>query len=151
MTAVHVRLPNLDALGAVTCSLGGHITPATAVSNGGYLDAGWETEGGIIMYFDVQDVWDGDLGAKVIRFRAILGTLEDPATGSAASGLSSYPSLTEPDTVAKGGEKHRFVQGVGMGKRSEIDIKIALKAAGEKIESVQLQGNAVKRRYSGWR
>ena len=46
------------------------------------------------MYFRVRDVRDNELQKHVVRSRMVNGTLEDPATGSAASGLACYLTLT---------------------------------------------------------
>lgn len=60
---------------------------------------------------------DPQTGANTIRTRTILGSLEDPATGSVASGLAAYLSLME----GKPGQyKYNIVSGVEMGRRSEI-------------------------------
>ncbi|KAL4976553.1 hypothetical protein BDW66DRAFT_50406 [Aspergillus desertorum] len=132
MSQLLVELPSLEALGAVTTAYGGQEASSS------YLDAGWD-EGMVTTYFYVRDVEDKLLGRKVIRTRTILGNLEDPATGSAASGLTAYLSLKE-------GKVGRFVydvvQGVEMGRRSEIGLEVV---TGEKgIESLELRGSAVK-------
>ena len=69
------------------------------------------------------------------------GSREDPATGSAASALSSYLALTEP-----GARQRVFLltQGVEMGRRSEIGVHITLNEAGDQVEEVVLSGTAVK-------
>lgn len=132
MSQLLVELPSLEALGAVTTANGGQEASSS------YLDAGWD-EGMVTTYFYVKDVKDELLGRNVIRTRTILGNLEDPATGSAASGLTAYLSLKE-------GRVGRFVydivQGVEMGRRSEIGLEVV---TGEKgIESLELRGSAVK-------
>lgn len=132
MTQVHVELSSLSALQAVTTAAGGETLSA---ADSAYLDEGWRT-GLVIFYFFVRDVVDAG-GRSVIRTRAILGNLEDPATGSAASGLACYLSLT----AGKPGEHlYDIVQGVEMGRRSEIGIGVTVN---EKIESVELKGSAV--------
>ncbi|RDW67127.1 PhzF family phenazine biosynthesis protein [Aspergillus mulundensis] len=132
MSQLLVELPSLEALAAVTTAYGGQ--PASSL----YLDAGWD-EGMVATYFYVRNVEDEVLGRKVIRTRTILGNLEDPATGSAASGLTAYLSLRE-------GRAGRFVydvvQGVEMGRRSEIGLEVV---TGEKgIVRLELRGSAVK-------
>ncbi|KAL2866845.1 PhzF family phenazine biosynthesis protein [Aspergillus lucknowensis] len=131
MSQLLVELPSLEALAAVTT--------AAQRPNASYLDQGWE-EGLITTYFYVRGVKDEKLGKEVIRTRTILGNEEDPATGSAASGLTAYLSLTEGRT---GEFKYDIVQGVEMGRRSEIGVDIVVKEAG-KIESLVLKGSAVK-------
>lgn len=132
MNQLLVELPSLEALDAVTTAYGGK----TADSS--YLDAGWG-EGLLVTYFYVRDVLDEALGRKVVRTRATIGTLEDPATGSAAGGLAACLSLKE-------GRAGRFVydvvQGVEMGRRSEIGVGVVTGDKG--IESLELRGSAVK-------
>jgi PhzF family phenazine biosynthesis protein len=71
----------------------------------------------------------------------IEGPLEDPATGSAASDLVAYLSLNE----GKAGEtlQYELVQGVEMGRRSEIFIDVVMAKNGG-IETVYLEGGAVQ-------
>ena len=133
MSQVHVELPCLSALEQVTTTVGGEM-PSNK-----YLDKGWEL-GLVLFYFYVRDVSDKQSGKKVIRTRSIVGNLEDPATGSAASGLVSYLTLTSP----QGSETYDYeiVQGVEMGRRSEIGLAVDRGAHG--IERVELGGAAVK-------
>ncbi|RJE27398.1 phenazine biosynthesis protein [Aspergillus sclerotialis] len=136
MSQVHVELPSLSAMEAVTTAAGGEILYGDKCM---YLDEGWRN-GLVILYFYVRDVADPQSGKKVIRTRAILGNLEDPATGSAASGLASYLSLME----GRAGEyQYDIVQGVEMGRRSEIGIGVTVNGE-TKIETVELKGSAVK-------
>ena len=80
-------------------------------------------------------------GVVRLRTRMILGSLEDPATGSAASDLAAYLSLME------GGSretlKYEIVQGVEMGRRSEILIEIDL-TQDRAISELYLEGGAVE-------
>lgn len=138
MSQIHVELPSLEALAAVTSSTGGEF-----VRGESYLDDGWH-DGLIVIYFYVRNVQDASTGNKVIRTRMYLGNEEDPATGSAASGLAAYLSLTDPDIVKKGGANFEFVQGVEIGRRSDIGVGVALREGGKEIESVELKGAAVK-------
>ncbi|KAL3475310.1 hypothetical protein BJX99DRAFT_230033 [Aspergillus californicus] len=133
MSQLLVELPSLEALGAVTTANGGKKASSL------YLDEGW-AEGMVATYFYVRDVEDEKLGRKAIRTRTILGNLEDPATGSAASGLAAYLSLSEGKT---GAFVYDFVQGVEMGRRSEIGVEVVIGEAG-KIESLVLKGSAVR-------
>ncbi|EAS29883.3 PhzF family phenazine biosynthesis protein [Coccidioides immitis RS] len=139
MSAVHVRLPSLEALGKITTPTGGYLIPAANPAGGGYLDEGWDVLGHVAIYFRVHDVWDEKLQKNVIRSRMLAGTLEDPATGSACSGMCSYLSLTEGKSAT-----YQVVQGQEMGQRSEIAVRVELKDGMKEIQSVQLQGNAVK-------
>lgn len=141
MTAVHVQLPSLEALNAVTTATGGREIPATSSATGGYLDPGWDVPGHVSVYFHVRDVWDDELQKKVIRSRMVAGILEDPATGSAASGLAAYLALTN---VEKKGGAYTIVQGVEMGQRSEIGVQVFVEETGIGIREIKLQGKAVK-------
>lgn len=133
MAQVHAELPSLSALQAVTTAAGGEVLSAAETT---YLDEGWRS-GLVIFYFFVRGVHDSP-GRSVIRTRAILGNLEDPATGSAASGLAAYLSLT----AGQPGEfLYDIVQGVEMGRRSEIGIGVKVKE--DVIERVELRGSAV--------
>jgi PhzF family phenazine biosynthesis protein len=133
MSQLFIELPSLEALAAVAPASGGELVSDE------YLDEGWK--GGLIcVYFFVRGVEDSALKQKVIRSRMMLGTLEDPATGSAASGLAAYLALTE----GKAGETvdYHVVQGVEMGRRSDIGVKVTLD--GERaVHEVVLTGTAV--------
>ncbi|KAJ5895401.1 hypothetical protein N7495_007092 [Penicillium taxi] len=132
MNQILVELPSLEALAAVTLSAGSIGVDA--------LDEGWRL-GHVCLYFFVRDVDDEITKKKIIRTRAIENTMEDPATGSAASGLTSYLTLIE----GQAGKQHRYslVQGVEMGRRSEIGVNVTLNAD-KKIEQVELTGTAVQ-------
>ena len=133
MSQLFIELPSLEALAAVTPATGGELVSTD------YLDEGWKA-GLICVYFIVRDVEDSVTKKKVIRSRTILGTLEDPATGSAASGLAAYLTLTE----GKGGQNYQYhvVQGVEMGRRSDIGVEATL-SGDKEIEQVVLTGTAV--------
>ena len=68
------------------------------------------------------------------------GPIEDPATGSAASALTAYLSITE----GKPGEtmSYTVTQGVEMGRRSDIRVQVVLKEDG--IDEVILGGGMVR-------
>lgn len=133
MSQVHVELPSLEALAAVTTSAGGEVISV----HGPYLDEGWRS-GHCVLYFYVRNVEDALLKTRVIRTRMILGNEEDAATGSAASGLVAYLSLTKEPP---GRHTYDIVQGVEMGRRSQIGIDITTDH--EKVESLELKGAAV--------
>lgn len=141
MTQMHVQLPNLEALAAVGPAAGGETVSDAAVTKGGYLDEGWDGRGLAVIYFHVRDVPDG-AGKTVIRTRMFAGSVEDPATGSAASGLGVYLALTD----SAGKDRHDFdiVQGVEMGRRSDIGLQVVLKSDGSGVDSVELSGSSVK-------
>lgn len=137
LSQTFIELPSLEALAAVTTASGGELF---SVKNEAYLDEGWRS-GLICVYFFVRDVDDAVMGQKVIRSRMMLGGFEDPATGSSASGLAAYLALTE----GRAGEEYKYhvVQGIEMGRRSDIGVVAALDADG-KIEMVELTGTAVQ-------
>ncbi|KAJ5631652.1 uncharacterized protein N7484_011752 [Penicillium longicatenatum] len=136
MSQTFIELPSLEALAAVPLAAGGQLVPV----QGNYLDEGWRS-GLICVYFFVRDVEDSVMNQKVIRTRMMLGGLEDPATGSSASGLAAYLTLTE----GQAGKEHRyhFVQGVEMNRRSDIGVNVTLDG-NRKIEQVVLTGTAVQ-------
>lgn len=135
MSQVFIELPTLEALSAVSRATGGDLVPVSE-----HLDAGWQS-GLICVYFFVRDVDDDATGQKVIRTRMMVGALEDPATGSSASGLAAWLALTE----GRAGEEYRrhFVQGVEMGRRSDIGVNVKVDGEGG-IAEVELTGSAVR-------
>ena len=134
MSQILVQLPSLEALAAVT-------TSAEHIAADAYHDKGWEG-GHTSTYFFVRNVHDKVLNREVTRTRMITGPEEDAATGSAASGLSSYLTLSE-ETGRAGLHKYDVVQGVEMGRRSEIGVDVGLGGDGG-ILSVELVGSAVE-------
>lgn len=135
MTQVHVELPSLEVLECIKPALGGEWIPGDEK----YLDEGWASHH-LLFYFFVRNVDDEALGRKVVRSRAITGQLEDPATGSAASGLGAYLSL---QSGTPGIHEFHIVQGVELGRRSDIRVRVAL---GEDLRPihVDLSGSAVE-------
>ncbi|KAF3033020.1 hypothetical protein E8E12_000986 [Didymella heteroderae] len=131
MTFVLVELESVEALAKV--SLAGKSVQIDG------LDQGWN-ETFIGTYFYVRTGKSAS-GATQVRTRMIEGPLEDPATGSAASDLVAYLSLNE----GKAGEtlQYELVQGVEMGRRSEISIDVVMAKDGG-IETVYLEGGAVQ-------
>ncbi|KAJ7100755.1 hypothetical protein B0H15DRAFT_460237 [Mycena belliarum] len=75
----------------------------------------------------------------VLRVRMFDGTMEDPATGSAASTLGGWLALR------RGPGRHTFdlVQGVEMGRRSQIRVVVDVGADGA-IRDIALEGVAVQ-------
>lgn len=131
MTFVLVELESVEALGKV--SLAGQSVEIDG------LDQGWDKTF-VGTYFYVR-TGKSKSGATQVRTRMIEGPLEDPATGSAASDLVAYLSLNE----GKAGEtlSYELVQGVEMGRRSEIFIDVVMAKDGG-IETVYLEGGAVQ-------
>jgi predicted PhzF superfamily epimerase YddE/YHI9 len=110
MTFVLVELDDLEALRLVSLA-GGSLTI-------GDLDSGW-SETFMGAYFFVR-TGNSHAGAATVQARMIEGPLEDPATGSAASALTAYLSLKEG--IPGGSLGYELIQGVEMGRRSEIHI-----------------------------
>ncbi|KAF9889618.1 hypothetical protein FE257_007126 [Aspergillus nanangensis] len=146
MSQIHVQLPNLEALAATERPVGGEVVPCTASSAGGYLDDGWEGNGLLLPYFYVPGVDDATTGKSVIRTRMFLRNEEDPATGSAASGLAAYLTLTSTEFASKTQFDYHMVQGVEMGRRSDIGLAVTLgDDKGERrIAAVELSGQSVQ-------
>lgn len=131
MTFALIELESIEALGLVS------LASASLVVDG--LDEGWNKTF-IGTYFFVR-TGKKDKGATTLRTRMIEGPLEDPATGSAASDLAAYLSL---DGGCAGETlKYEIVQGVEMGRRSEISIEVHMDAAGS-ISEFHLEGGAVQ-------
>ena len=136
MTFILAKLPDLEALAKPTRNLLG--TENTyQVSH--KLDEGWQA--GLVTSFFYVDLGRDESGTRLLRTR-MLGSREDPATGSASSALCSYLSLSE-----KGGQrkrKYQLTQGVEMGRKSDISIEVTLSETGDAIEKVMLKGEALK-------
>ncbi|CAK5276696.1 unnamed protein product [Mycena citricolor] len=75
----------------------------------------------------------------VVRTRMFDGTLEDPATGSAASTLAGWLALRRGPGV----HVVDILQGVEMGRRSEIKVTVRVGDDGV-IQRIELEGAAVK-------
>ena len=104
------------------------------------LDEGW-TETFIGVYF--YCITSVDEKMTKIRARMLEPAIgEDPATGSAASTLGCFLAL-------KGGIAHMtyiysIEQGVELGRRSHIYVKVLLDGTGQSVKRVMLSGKAVK-------
>ncbi|EAT89488.2 hypothetical protein SNOG_02757 [Parastagonospora nodorum SN15] len=131
MTFVLVELDNLEALEMVSVA-------GQGISISG-LDEGWDKTF-IGTYFFVR-MGKNAGGATMLRTRMIEGSLEDPATGSAASDLVAYLSLNEggPSETLK----FEIIQGVEMGRRSEIFIDVEMDS-NKSIAKIVLEGSAVR-------
>jgi PhzF family phenazine biosynthesis protein len=132
MTFVLIELESTDVLGEVA-------VPYRGVKVD--MDEGWE--GGVVaLYFYVRLEDEGD-GITRLRTRMVEGSFvgEDAATGSAACDLCSYLSMQSGNS----GEVNKFeiTQGVEMGRRSDIELKVTLDE-GKKVKEVRLGGSAVK-------
>ncbi|KAF8331310.1 putative epimerase [Cantharellus anzutake] len=103
---------------------------------------------GIYLYCvtEESDVDDGSAVTKKlgIHTRMIAGSLEDPATGSAASCLSSFLTLMSD---AEGIHRFIIIQGVEMGRKSNILVDVLPKldsSKGRAIDKIWLSGRAVQ-------
>lgn len=95
----------------------------------GYLGE-WNGFIGVYAFFECSD--------GTVRTRMFDGALEDPATGSAASALSGWLGKRK----GHGRWNVEIVQGVEMGRRSEIGVAVVVDSEGE-VKSVELEGGAV--------
>jgi predicted PhzF superfamily epimerase YddE/YHI9 len=130
MTFVYVELETVEALELVTLA-GESLSIAD-------LDKDW-AQTFVGMYFFVRAGTSPD-GATTLRTRMIEGPMEDPATGSAASGLAAYLSIKEGRPSAT--LSYEITQGVEMGRRSDIFIDVEMDEDNS-ISQIFLQGGAV--------
>jgi PhzF family phenazine biosynthesis protein len=136
MTFILAQIPSVEALAVQTADLLDSASTYTACNE---IDDGWR-EGLVGSYFFV-DEGTSSAGVRNLRTR-MFATREDPATGSAASALTSYLALQE----GKAGRcTFKIVQGVEMGQRSEIFVEVGVRHGkdGVEVEEVLLSGSAV--------
>jgi len=123
MSFVLVEIVSEDALA--------RLHPYTSAFEGTKEHLGkWEGLLAVYAFFDKED--------GVVRTRLFHGTLEDPATGSAASTLAGYLA----EKKGEGRWKFEIVQGVEMGRRSKIEVEVEVGKSGS-VEKVLLGGEAV--------
>ena len=142
MTFCLVELSSLEALGAVK-------TGYKPLSQEGLTPE--YTAGGVagLFFYHVTGEGKSDsatgLRTRMIRTRMVLDNIEDPATGSASSGLAVYLSKHHPKLRAPDQKLHKFefTQGVEMGRKSVIGLEVTLGEAA-KVEKVVLSGSAVE-------
>jgi PhzF family phenazine biosynthesis protein len=133
MTFLLARLPDLEALASVQPP--GRL-PALDMGRVPEHERAWIRRGGIFFYpFVVQEHKDD---SYTIRTRMVFSNEEDPATGSAASGLATYLALQDDRRDVE--LSFHVIQGVEMGRRSDIYLEVT-KVHGE-VQSVQLSGQA---------
>ena len=71
--------------------------------------------------------------------------VEDAATGSASCALACFLALYKKSASDGAGPfEFHIVQGVEMGRKSDIFVSITRTADGHNIKSVTLQGTAIK-------
>ncbi|KKY14175.1 putative phenazine biosynthesis protein [Diplodia seriata] len=141
-----VPLPTLDALGGVSAGL----VPVADAYAAKWLDRDGGDEGGwgvgftgTFYYVDVGFEDEGEKRRRVLRTRSI-GTREDPGTGSASAALCCYLALKEGREGGKGPFEFHLVQGVEMGRRCDIFVKVVRTEDGGAVEEVVLTGSAVE-------
>ncbi|KAK3070635.1 hypothetical protein LTR53_010119 [Teratosphaeriaceae sp. CCFEE 6253] len=118
------------------------LVKVTGIRPSAQLDTDWDV-GFTASYFYVVMHQPGDRRPERldVRTRMIEGTMEDPATGSAACGLCALLATDgkHPDLAVS------IVQGVEMGRRSEIGVDVRLMGPDwEAVETIHLSGSAVK-------
>ncbi|KAL4724031.1 hypothetical protein ACLX1H_008635 [Fusarium chlamydosporum] len=133
MTFALIELPDLDHLGRVQTS--GVSLPLDV------LDNGWQN-GLMCKYYYVINGQREESNTTIysIRSRMMEAAVEDPATGSAASALSSYLSLQQT-SLSDHAFRYEIDQGVEMGRESNIVVDVEVKES--KISTVKLSGTAV--------
>ncbi|KAI8625806.1 phenazine biosynthesis protein-like protein phzf family [Xylariaceae sp. FL1651] len=136
MTFILARQPDLDALAKATQNLLG--TESTYASYAA-LDEGYRV--GIVTSYFYVDLGVDESGTRQLRTR-MFGSREDPATGSAASALCSYLSLTDKDGPLV--RRYQVTQGVEMGRQSDISLRVTVNGSRTAVEEVLLSGTAVK-------
>ncbi|GME56396.1 Phenazine biosynthesis protein [Neofusicoccum parvum] len=136
-----VPLSTLPALASVSAGL----VPAADVFACRHLDAGSGWDVGLTGTFYYVDLGADPecAGRRLLRTRSI-GSREDPGTGSASGALCSYLALQEGPEKGRGPFEFHLVQGVEMGRRCDIFVRVVRKEDGEGVEEVVLSGNAVK-------
>lgn len=132
MTFILVRVKDLETLATMEAGIERSLDD---------LDEGWR-QGFYGTYFYVDQGTDAQ-GRRCLRTRMIHGS-EDPATGSAASALCCYLALQVPLSNIKGPIEFTVTQGVEMGRKSEIGVKVGQTGNERRITSVTLIGTAVK-------
>lgn len=142
MNFLTVELPDLHALSSITTSP--KPTPK--------LDDAWNV-GFTGSYFYVltnhsspTNNNDNAIETYTLRTRMIEGSLEDPATGSAACALAASLALKRASQRVS---RYEITQAVEMGRRSEIAVQVALTEARDAVASIALSGTAV-RVMEGW-
>lgn len=97
---------------------------------------------GVYAYVKLDTIISADESVITTRLQTRMfdGTLEDPATGSAACAIGSYLAMTIEGRARV--RVFEIVQGVEMGRRSEILVRVTL-ADGGAVNKVELEGGTV--------
>ncbi|OLN90161.1 putative isomerase [Colletotrichum chlorophyti] len=140
MTFALVELPSLEALAKAAVG-----PNQLARVRDEVVDEGWRDT--LLTFYYFVRLGTEEVGGRVvqkIRTRLVTPSFEDPATGSAASALTSYLSLHE---LSEESISFEITQGVEMGRKSNIfiDIRVGKDADGaRKLETLHLGGTAAK-------
>ncbi|KFY03168.1 hypothetical protein V490_00261 [Pseudogymnoascus sp. VKM F-3557] len=142
LTFVMVELPSNEVLSTVS----GSVDPAKLRGN---LDHPWFTGNLLGTWYFVNNGRKEDRTVQIsARMVTHLGTLEDPATGSAASAFSVYwakrvlgESASDSSSVTT---SFQIKQGVDMGRPSEIRTEVELEKGKGDVKKVVLGGSAVQ-------
>lgn len=128
-----VELPNLDTLSSIAPS--GGMAPK--------LDDEWNVGfiGGFFYVLTQTPQKDGDTEKLHLQARMIADGFEDPATGAAACAIGGLFALKRASSRVT---QLSILQGVEMGRRSEIGIRVTLNEALTAVETIVLSGSAVK-------
>jgi PhzF family phenazine biosynthesis protein len=104
------------------------------------LDDGWGASFvACYFYFRLPNSEKGTVRLRTRMIESVVG--EDAATGSAACTLASFLTIQEGREGSS--TTYDIVQGVELGRRSEIGVVVKL-APGRKIETVHLTGSSVQ-------
>ncbi|KAL9587625.1 MAG: hypothetical protein Q9212_000079 [Teloschistes hypoglaucus] len=134
MTFIIINLPRLEDLASLT--LGGSAIDPRVLQ----WEEGWESFTAPYFYVVVSEDEDGR--KMHVRSRMLEPSIgEDPATGSAASALAAYLALQRGTASAT--YSFNIEQGVEMGRKSEIGVKVRLDESGKAVKEVILSGSAV--------
>lgn len=84
---------------------------------------------------------DGDMERVELQARMIADGFEDPATGSAACAIGGFFALKRARCRVM---RLTILQGVEIGRKSEIGVRVILNLGLTAIEEIVLSGSAVK-------
>ncbi|PLB52325.1 Diaminopimelate epimerase-like protein [Aspergillus steynii IBT 23096] len=134
MTFVLAELRDLDCLKDVSAGL-----VEDCIRPQG-LDEGWNH--GLMATKYYVDLGKNEQGCRQLRTRMFV-SWEDPGTGSASSALSCFLALEEPKEQGSGPFEYHIVQGVEIGRRNDIFVRVSRSVDGERITEVLLRGTSV--------
>ncbi|KAK6336749.1 hypothetical protein TWF718_009540 [Orbilia javanica] len=146
MTFALVEVKSVSVLQALKVGRKGVVLD-TVVDLGATGVPGGRTFLGIYCYTILEEKVEGGKGSVKVRSRMFFdGDGEDPATGSAACALGSFLAIVKGGSGGgRVGEwEFEVTQGVEMGRRSEIGVRVLLEEGGGGVRKVYLEGEAVK-------